>query len=167
MIEVQIRDENGKDRIVATFACLEDLVRIGEQDLAMFGHCETQRTYAPHVWQRQDRDQFVGASRYCYVAIENGKIITPDRLVGLCRKVIKQPRHKRRHFGWGRYVYGGYRKVKTTNERRQLQAHNQDDFVPPIRPSRNNNGLPSGWDDIITHSDKSWKTQSKRRHQWK
>jgi len=63
-------------------------------------------------------------------------------------------------------VYGNWRSPKTTNERRQA-FQNVDEGEPPIRARRNKTNLINAWDDTITHNDASWKTQSKRRHQYR
>ncbi len=70
---------------------------------------------------------------------------------------------------WGRKArnaYGHYRKPKTQNEKRAAFP-NKDEGEPEIRGSRNKNNLPTGWDDFLSHNDACWKTQYKRRHQYR
>lgn len=63
-------------------------------------------------------------------------------------------------------AYGSFRYIKTTQERRMSLAFDEENFVK-CRSSRTDANLPNSWDDIDSHNDKSWKTQSKRKHQWK
>lgn len=71
-----------------------------------------------------------------------------------------------------RCAYGYVRHPRTTQERRWTHAWDdeQDEHIlcrVRVRSSRSDRHLPDEWDDICSHNDKSWKTQSKRRHQWK
>jgi hypothetical protein len=74
---------------------------------------------------------------------------------------------------WHHYPYismGYFRAVKTQNERRQNAAIIADYGDNVVRGRRRSKQLPSAWDDIPVHSwdlVKSWKHNSKRRHQWK
>lgn len=66
--------------------------------------------------------------------------------------------------GTGRGPFRVYcRSPKTTNEIRQNADPEIDQFV---RGSRKPKNLPSLYDDIFRKSEKSWKSQGKRRHQW-
>ena len=63
-----------------------------------------------------------------------------------------------------------YRSVKTMNEIRQNHAHENEYGSGLVRPARTGYSLPSDWDDLPNsrwHTHKSWKHNSKRRHQWK
>ena len=62
--------------------------------------------------------------------------------------------------------YGRFRSPATTNERRQAFP-NEDEGEPPIRGRRRAHSLPNTWDDVHSDSQKSWKYQSKRRHQYR
>lgn len=58
---------------------------------------------------------------------------------------------------------GWYRRIKTTNERRQSADPEYKQFN---RGSRGKN-LPSAWDDVGRDwRDDGWKSQGKNRHQW-
>lgn len=104
---------------------------------------------------------------------ENGVYLSPDRLVGLYRQWRRERLSGR---SWtsdcGRrpQAYGGYRTIKTTQERR-MAFDDPESIELGItihrRCARNAVNLPNAWDDIKSHSDKSWKTQSKRRSQWR
>ncbi len=65
------------------------------------------------------------------------------------------------------WCYGRYRTLNSSNERRSAWV-NEDDGEPAIRGARNANNLPNSWDDDSSQdAEKSWKKQSKRRHQWR
>ena len=65
-------------------------------------------------------------------------------------------------------AYGRFRIMCTMKERRWADAWEDDeDFRVSVRRRRSAGHLPDSWDDIFSHNDKSWKTQSKRRRQWK
>ena len=74
---------------------------------------------------------------------------------------------------WHSYPYISrryYRRIRTQNERRQNTGVIADYGANAVRGRRRKRQLPSSWDDIPTHSwdlVKSWKHNSKRRHQWK
>jgi hypothetical protein len=175
MIEIIGRDENGKDRPVATFETYHDLFRcVRESDLQAFGYNPADRTDAPmwgadrnrYYWKLQYESCLPVATRCCYLAYEDDKLVTPDRLVGLYRAWWdERPRGRWYRFTWNRNAYGSFRCPRTTQERRWAVQVDEDE--PPIRCARNNRNLPNAWDDFYGHSDRSWKTQSKRRHQWK
>ena len=171
MIEVYIRNESGKDRLIATFETYHEFFRgLREDDVKAFGYTEVDRTHAPRAWKDAARaitiDDFAHA-RYCYLAFDDGKLVTPDRLVGLFRAWWEDRPRRWGRYSWSRYAYGQYRAIKTTNERRQLESTKGEENAPKIRAARNFRNLPNSWDDFMSHNDKSWKTQSKRKHQWK
>jgi hypothetical protein len=66
-----------------------------------------------------------------------------------------------------------FRGIRTANEYRQNAAHvaeYEPEYGALVRGSRRGYNLPSAWDDkpnSVWHSRKSWKHNSKRRHQWK
>jgi hypothetical protein len=63
-----------------------------------------------------------------------------------------------------------YRTIKTTNERRQNELHQKEYGEYIVRGKRKNKALPSSWDDRVASAfdtHKSWKHNSKRKHQWK
>ena len=101
------------------------------------------------------------------VCDENGLILTPDFLVGEFRK-YQASQKPRRYYGWNSGWWKcHHRHPRTTNERKQYDACMVDDDAPNVRGKRRPSNLPNTWDDIPKHNDKCWKTQSKRKHQWK
>jgi len=100
----------------------------------------------------------------------NGNLYTPDRLIGLYRKWRQRRTMKNR---WSRRngvkkgSWGGYRGVRTLQERKWANAWDDEELAPKVRGRRSACNIPDSWDDIQVHSDKSWKTQTKRKHQWK
>ena len=102
--------------------------------------------------------------------VETGDKITAEDL----RPVYWQLRSQRyryrpwrdRHGRKASNAYGHYRKPKTQNEKRAAFP-NKDEGEPEIRGRRNKNNLPTGWDDFLSHNDACWKTQYKRRHQYR
>lgn len=58
-----------------------------------------------------------------------------------------------------------YRAMKTTSELRQVHAVLKDEGEPEFRGNRRN--LPCKWDDYWIYYQRSWKTQSKRKRQYK
>ena len=56
---------------------------------------------------------------------------------------------------------GWLRHIKTTQERRRWEA---DLEAARLRRARSPRSLPSLWDDIQRHPQRSWKEQ--RRHKW-
>lgn len=104
------------------------------------------------------------------VADQNGKLFTRDRLVGLYFDWYStnpyRSKYSRRN-GCRKRVWGGFRSIKTFQERKWANAWDDEDFAPKKRAARNSHNLPNSWDDFYGHAEKSWKYQSKRKHQWK
>jgi len=57
--------------------------------------------------------------------------------------------------------YHYYRSPKTTQERRDSCDDEHKDLV---RPSRNRSNLPTSWDDINVHHNKTWKDKRKQQY---
>lgn len=117
------------------------------------------------------RDIGPGPSHYhAYILRDSyGDTINPEDVKNAYRKKYPHKWGWLSH-GWRRGAFGGYRCPKTTNEFRWAGAWDDEEFAPKAgfaRPSRRGRNLPNAWDDYLAHSDKSWKTQSKRKHQWK
>lgn len=111
-------------------------------------------------------------NRAWVVADQNGKLFTRDRLVGLyldwyCANPNPYRSRYSRRNGYKKHAYGGFRSFKTFQERKWANAWDDEEFAPKVRAARNSSNLPNSWDDFYAHSDKCWKTQSKRKHQWK
>lgn len=60
--------------------------------------------------------------------------------------------------------YNWFRKVKTTQEKRNQVAVFKDEGEPDFRRKRKN--IPSAWDDVFKDRPKCWKNQSKARKSW-
>lgn len=63
----------------------------------------------------------------------------------------------------------GFKKPKTTNERRKTQCRGhfllEDDYYVKIRANRNCKNLPNAWDDIPTHRIiRNWKIYRKTQY---
>lgn len=173
MIEIYRRVE-GRDRLIRTYDSFENLFkeRVNDRILAMaFGYDPEDRTDCNYLFgEAEDREPpFI--SHHCYICYENDKLVAPDRLVGLYRAWWKdRPRGRWWRYRWTRVAHGYYRAPKTTNEMRWAHAWDDDEFAPVTgfaRGRRKAKHLPNLWDDRMSHNDKCWKTQSKRRHQWK
>jgi hypothetical protein len=182
MIEIFRRNE-GKDRLICKFDTFDELFtqhRIGEGRItAAFGHNPEDRTEGNYLFGENRDVELEFLSHHVYVCYENDKLVTPDRLVGLWREYCRNVRNpyrygwfweRRRSRGEKKQAYGHWRAPKTTNERRWAHAWDDEEFAPRTgfaRGRRRANALPNLWDDLYGHNDKSWKTQSKRRHQWR
>ena len=112
--------------------------------------------------------------RQAYVVYDqDGNLYTPDRLIGLRREWNRtRPKNKYRYKwyrqnGYKKQAWGGFRSIKTFQERKWTHAWDDEEFAPKGRAARQGHNLPDPWDDYRQHCDKSWKTQSKRKHQWR
>ena len=92
-----------------------------------------------------------------------GDVVTEEKLF----YIWKSQNRKKWLIRWSKQAWGGHRSIRTHQERKWANAHDDEEFAPKPRGKRNKISLPTSWDDVIAHSDKSWKTQSKRKHQWK
>lgn len=103
----------------------------------------------------------------------NGKLFTPDYVIGKFRvyRITRTTpsyyyRYKRTN-GRKKCAYGSHRSPRTFQERKWAHAWNDEEFTPMARGRRQGYHLPTNWDAPPSHNDKCWKTQSKRKHQWK
>lgn len=189
MLEVSKRDEfNGKLKVLATFNSFDELFNYvsynydftkyfgyddnNRHDNGTGGFGDHRRTPSPPLlyiatWKE---------THYCYVLHEDGKFVTPDRIVGLYREYLyNRSKDRRRRWSWQRKsdrgqkksAYGGLRHVHTTPEKRWSVDWDDDGNTIYVRPKRNMKNLPDTWDDYWVRGEKSWKRQSKRKHQWK
>lgn len=113
-------------------------------------------------------------NRLATVFDETGKQYLPDVLVGLRRTWLYSHASKDYHNrynntnnGRKKGVYSNIRHMKTFQERKWSKAWDDVEFAPKTRPARMGYHLPDAWEDLYAHNDKSWKTQSKRKRQWK
>lgn len=179
MLEIYARDGHGIETIVATYKTYEEFFdnrRPREEDLKAFGYTTADRTVANGLfYSRLERTlsnawawkwSWNTVSRYCYLMYDYDKFITPDNLVGKYRDWLNNRKPYRYHYNYrsGAYQYG--RTLKINNEVRQYYA-NDDEDAPRIRAKRSPSRLPDAWDRSFYPSEKCWKTQSKRKHQWK
>jgi len=113
--------------------------------------------------------------KFKVVCDANGNQYLPDVLVGMRRAWLNDKkaskdyrnRYNRTSNGRRKIAHGRYRHVRTLQERKWSEAWDDVEFAPKTRRARTNHNLPNIWDDILGHNDKSWKTQSKRKAQWK
>ena len=63
----------------------------------------------------------------------------------------------------GKDYWSYYRRIKTTRERRYAA---DSDHKPFVRGRRSFASLPSAYDDLYFHREKSWKARTKRRRKW-
>jgi len=173
MIEIYQWNHAGRCRLVGTYDTYYKMffdyteTRINSE----FGHVHSQKTTNVHYLfnNRVPCDVL----EYVKIAYEDGKFVSPDRLIGLERKIGwygKTQRKKRNDYWRQRYnswskssKYCQWRQAKTFNERRQNVV--VDDLEPPIRGKRKPINLPSWWDDRTRHYEKNWKKS--RKTQWK
>lgn len=111
-------------------------------------------------------------------ALSVAAFVMPGHSTATARSGSVQPSYKH-----GLQLYCtrcGFRRPRTTRDRRWSAAWKiEDDAVPSpirknnsaplvrVRGARTIKGLPSEWDDEMYCIERCWKTQSKRRHQWK
>ena len=182
MIEIY-RRADGKDKLIRSYDTFEHMFKdaraINVHTLADFGYDVDDRINANYLFGEHDPvlDNF-DVNRNCYVCYENDKFVTPDRLVGLYRKWHSSRGWGNNRWRWGWWHHAGHKKAiwpqysnpKTTHEIRWAHAWDDEEFAPKTgfaRGRRRASALPTLWDDQYGHNDRSWKTQSKRRHQWK
>ncbi len=98
-----------------------------------------------------------------------GNFYSPDRLLGLYRA-----RAAGRFRGYWYYPsgrkrrpWGGHRRFRTFHERKWAHAWDCEEYAPKVRAARQGHNLPDAWDDYNRHVEKSWKSQSKHRRQWR
>lgn len=178
MIEIY-RRVDGNDKLIRTYDTFEDMFKaraVNVHTLADFGYDPNDRIAERYLFGELDPtvDNF-DTNRNRYVCYENNKFVTPDRLVGLYRIWHRSRKgwgysYRWHHAGFKKAVWPQYSSPKTTHEIRWAHAWDDEEFAPKTgfaRGRRRASALPTLWDDHYGHNDKSWKTQSKRRHQWK
>lgn len=181
MLVIYKRDEfNGKLKIIKefdTFADMFSAVWYHTNFAEAFGYCDTDREVGGNVFGDHQK---VSAwctwkeTKFLYALYDDGKFVTPDRIVGLHRDWKYERRNfyqcswtRKRDTGQKKSVWGCIRHMKTMQERRWQNAWDDEEDCPRYRAARQGHRLPSNWDDFWIHGQKSWKTQSKRNHQWK
>jgi len=69
--------------------------------------------------------------------------------------------------GRKKQALSNFRNLHTFQERKWAHAWDDEEFILPCRAKRQGKNLPDYWDDIYRHNEKSWKFQSKKKHQWR
>jgi hypothetical protein len=162
------RKENGKiEKIEEYDNPAHFAVHYFEQKVtSQFGDSDTQRV--PR-WEFKTHF-FESDNVFAKVAFNSKeKIIPVSQLVGYVRErknIILDEFYSSFYRRGRKSAYGRFRKPKTTQERRWSCAWDDEEFAPKIRKRRKGHNLPNAWDDYISHNEKSWKRQSKRKHQW-
>jgi hypothetical protein len=103
-----------------------------------------------------------------YVVVDHNENIVP--LCELNRIVNNRPWPRFRHYwrrGGRRNAYGGGRRPKTYQEKKAYYDTLDQEVPVKVRSRRKAHNLVDLWDDKISHNEKCWKRQSKRRHQWR
>lgn len=98
------------------------------------------------------------------------KIVPVSQLIGYCRSNRKKyicSWDKIRDRGGKKSAYGRFRRMKHIQEKKWTNAWDDEEFAPRIRAARSIRNLPDPWDDRYSDGQKSWKKQSKRKHQYK
>lgn len=118
------------------------------------------------VWTNPEEYYWVYAEYV--IRTEDGEKLAYDDLAPIYYRYRQRTRASRyinpRTRGAKRHCYGGYRKIRHANERRQAIA---EEGEPPIRARRNKNNLPNPWNDAFFKRQRCWKHQSKRKRQYK
>lgn len=102
-----------------------------------------------------------------------GDYLSYDQLMGLlkqwrkCRSRYFKRKWSLRKNGRKNSVYGGHRRPRTHQERTLSFNASDQDCDYRIKVRRSAASIPTAWDDICRHVDKSWKTQAKRQCQWR
>jgi hypothetical protein len=182
---VTAKDCDGNVRVIRHYETLEDLVR-GENyrkteyiDNRQY-FSEDHNVRVPYHWDKYfllhyklwtDDEE---ATSYAYVVIDHNENVVPIcELNRVEHELFATPRVSRwrRRYGGRRPVWGGWKKPHSTQEKRQyyatIQQAEEEGVDIKIRGRRKPCNLPDAWDDWDCHNDRCWKTQSKRRHQWK
>jgi len=104
------------------------------------------------------------------IRTEDGRKLTATELRPVYWGIRSQRRPWRpwqnRHGRKTEHCYGNLRHPRTTNERRQA-FQCKDENEPPIRARRNLSNIIHAWDDRCSHCEKGWKSQSKRKKQYR
>ncbi len=181
MLEIFKRDEfNGKLKNIKEFNSFEELFAAVwyHTDFAeSFGYTDVDRNNSGRPFGDHHKATDWCAwkeTKFVYVIYDNGKFVTPDRLVGLFRDWKWTRRNlwiaswtRKYDCGHKKGAYGWIRHMHTTQEKRWANAYDDEEFAPKYRASRCGHNLPSTWDDYWAGNQKCWKRQSKRPHQWK
>jgi len=174
MIEIYARDEHGIEAIVATYETYEEFfarVRPNEDDLKEFGYNVGDRTARHHIFPHRPRFNdpwyWNDNTRYCYLVYEYDKFVTPDNLVGKFREWDSNRPYRRFRWTYRAVAYQNGRPMRGVVQEKRAYYANDDDDAPRIRAKRSPRLLPDDWDRSCYPAEKCWKSQSKRKGQWK
>jgi hypothetical protein len=155
---------NGRKRIANFYSTLEKLVTKNYN--TSFSENLNEPIVHPDEYDIFDIDK--DYSNFAFVVIDHNENIIPIcELNRISNQIDDRRFNYRRHYGWNRSAYGNWRKPKTTQEKRAYFATKDEEETIKIRHRRGPKCLIDAYDDRYSHSDKNWKTQSKRSHQWK
>lgn len=190
MNEVNIyrKSENGKINLIRTFKSYDEVFsRVIRDERIWDKACSVSFDERIYSYNALPFDEDVIASIlnltapntiYAYVVTnEKDQIIHPSVLVHKHREWIEdcyvdlwgRIKYRREMNRRGRKppVHGKFRKPRTFSERKRWCQDKNDLEAPTPRAKRNSCNIPSNWDDIRSHNERSWKKQSKRKHQYK
>jgi hypothetical protein len=161
---------NSKLQLIDIFDNIEDIFEYTHDEQSFIKKFSTNDTDTYMIVKRIEN--FGGSyllPEYKYVLYHNDVILSPATILGMFRPWNRKVR-ERRIAAWynkprRRKAYRRYRSIKTFQERKWANAWDDEDVK--IRSRRNATNLPNNWDDIKGYTHKSWKKQSKRKHQWK
>ena len=144
-----------------------------------FSNNDSDRVMDSDCWGSY-KSSLLNAKVYAKVAYNSkDKLLPVSQLVGYCRSrgsilIVNRGSYK----GWNEYfmrsrqgrkksAFGSFRYPRSMQEKRWALAWDDEEDCPPVRGRRRPRQLPDAWDDYYAHSEKSWKKQSKRKHQWR
>lgn len=172
---VTTKDCNGKVRLLRFYETLKVLVRAEKYHDFYYGQkhlfSEDWDERVDYHWDRffYDRPTLFNeeeCGHNAYVVIDHNENIVPLCVLNQVTNEVFSRKY-RRHWRWRRTAWGGWRVPRTTQEKRQYYAAMDEEEPIKIRGRRLPRHLADIYDDWHCHNDKCWKTQSKRRHQWK
>lgn len=170
------KDGHGKVRIVRFYETLEKLV-FAEKYHNFYGgkkasFSEDLNERVPYHWDKyfylRDGDLFDDqqGSQSAFVVVDHFENVVPLCELNRVSTECFQP-YRYRRYNWRRTAYGSWRRVNTFQEKKAYYDTLEQEVPIKVRGCRKSRQLPDAWDDLHSHNDKCWKTQSKRRHQWK
>lgn len=171
------KDGEGKVRIVRFYETLERLVRNENYRTDGYGNAkyfsEDVNEKVPYHsdsfffkrWSTFYDDWLNDYKVGAYVVIDHEENVVP--LCDLNRISKKVFVYRRYRYRFRRTAWGRFRHVRTYAEKKAYYDTLEQDHPIKVRYRRKPNALPDLWDDMYAHNEKSWKRQSKRRHQWK
>ncbi len=171
MIEVTQKNRHGTVEIIGQFTDKE----FGEEYSPSYIelHFSTNPIMVGSEMRYPSWDVYVGIRIpiFKFVAYNHkGKVLDPTHLIGVSRKYNVRCCWWKYHNSVIRcgfkYGHGGWRKIKTFQERKWNHAWDDEEFCPKVRAQRDGYMLPDPWNnESYIHTEKNWKKF--RKHQWK